>query len=57
MMKKMPNMVHKDPNQLRLAPNTTAELLWKFTKQGEFEYACLIPGHHEAGMWGTVIVK
>ncbi len=57
MMKKLPNMVHTDPNQLRLAPKTTAELLWKFTKAGEFEYACLIPGHHEAGMWGTLIVK
>jgi uncharacterized cupredoxin-like copper-binding protein len=57
MMKKMPNMVHTDPNQLRLAPQATAELLWKFTKAGEFEYACLIPGHHEAGMWGAVIVK
>ncbi len=57
MMKKMPGMKHDEPNQLRLAPNASAEVLWKFTKAGEFEFACLIPGHHEAGMWGTVMVK
>jgi uncharacterized cupredoxin-like copper-binding protein len=33
------------------------ELLWKFSKAGTFEYGCLIPGHHEAGMHGTIIVK
>ena len=32
-------------------------ILWKFTKRGAFEYACLIPGHFEAGMHGEVIVK
>lgn len=57
MMKKMPGMKHDEPNQIRLAPKASAEVLWKFTKSGEFEFACLIPGHHEAGMWGTVVVK
>jgi hypothetical protein len=33
------------------------ELLWKFTRRGEFEYACLIPGHYKAGMHGKLIVK
>jgi len=56
MMRKNPGMVHTDPNQMRLAPKATAELLWKFTKPGEFEFACLIPGHREAGMKGTVVV-
>ena len=31
--------------------------LWRFTKRGEFEYGCLIPGHREAGMTGKVVVK
>jgi uncharacterized cupredoxin-like copper-binding protein len=57
MMRKNPDMVHADPNQMRVAPKTTAELVWKFTQPGEFEFACLIPGHREAGMSGTVIVK
>jgi uncharacterized cupredoxin-like copper-binding protein len=50
-------MEHDDPNGKRLAPYSNAEILWKFTKTGEFEYACLIPGHYEAGMVGKVVVK
>jgi uncharacterized cupredoxin-like copper-binding protein len=57
LMKKFPDMEHDDPNAKRLAPFETGELLWKFTKRGEFEYACLIPGHLEAGMHGKVVVK
>jgi len=56
-MKKFPEMEHDDPNAKRLSPFNTAEIIWKFTKRGEFEYACLIPGHLEAGMLGKVIVK
>jgi uncharacterized cupredoxin-like copper-binding protein len=56
-MKKFPNMEHDDPNATRLAPFNTGELIWRFTKRGEFEYACLIPGHLKAGMHGKVIVK
>jgi uncharacterized cupredoxin-like copper-binding protein len=57
LMKKFPNMQHDDPNALRLTALNSGELLWKFTKRGEFEYACLIPGHYQAGMHGKVIVK
>lgn len=56
-MKKFPEMEHDDPNAKRLSPFNSADILWKFTKSGEFEYACLIPGHLEAGMLGKVIVK
>lgn len=56
-MQKNPEMEHDDPNGKRLKSNQSAELLWKFTKKGTFEFACLIPGHYEAGMKGTVIVK
>ena len=56
-MKKNPEMEHDDPNAKRLAPKKTTEIVWKFTKAGQFEYGCLIPGHREAGMTGTVIVK
>jgi uncharacterized cupredoxin-like copper-binding protein len=57
LMKKYPKMEHADPNAARLTPFTDGELLWKFTKAGTFEYACLIPGHLEAGMHGTITVK
>ncbi|MEP6837486.1 MAG: cupredoxin family protein [Bradyrhizobium sp.] len=56
-MKKDPDMAHVDANGKRLAPKNTGEIVWKFTKAGEFEYACLIPGHREAGMTGTILVK
>ena len=56
-MKKNPKMEHDDPNGVRLAPKKTAEILWKFTKAGTFEYACLIPDHRDYGMTGRIIVK
>jgi uncharacterized cupredoxin-like copper-binding protein len=56
-MKKFPEMEHDDPNGKRLVPKKTAEIVWRFTKAGTFEFGCLIPGHREAGMTGTVIVK
>ncbi len=56
-MKKNPDMEHDDPNAKKLAPKKTDEIVWKFSKAGEFEFACLIPGHREAGMVGTIVVK
>src|SRR5260370_14158569 len=57
LMKKFPEMEHDDPNAKRLAMSERGELLWRFTKAGQFEVACLIPGHYEAGMLGKIIVK
>jgi uncharacterized cupredoxin-like copper-binding protein len=58
LMKKFPDMEHDDPNGTRVRPyGDSGELLWKFTKRGEFEYACLMPGHYQAGMHGKIIVK
>jgi uncharacterized cupredoxin-like copper-binding protein len=56
-MKKLPNMEHNDPNAKRLSVLSSGDLLWKFTRRGEFEYACLIPGHFQAGMHGKITVK
>jgi uncharacterized cupredoxin-like copper-binding protein len=56
-MRKNPDMEHDDPNARRLAPKTSGEILWRFTKAGEFDFSCLIPGHRESGMTGTIIVK
>ena len=52
-----PEMEHDDPNATRVEPKKTDEIVWNFTKLGEFEFACLIPGHRDAGMFGTVSVK
>lgn len=56
-MKKHPHMEHDEPNGVRVAPKKSAEIVWKFTKQGTFEYSCLIPNHREYGMTGHVTVK
>ncbi len=56
-MQKNPDMEHDDPNAKRLAPKKAGEIVWAFTKPGEFDFSCLIPGHREAGMTGKIIVK
>ncbi|MBX9943093.1 MAG: cupredoxin family protein [Reyranella sp.] len=56
-MEKNPEMEHDDPNSKRLKPKTTGEIIWQFTKAGTFEFACLIPGHYQAGMVGSVVVE
>ncbi|SFB29682.1 Uncharacterized copper-binding protein, cupredoxin-like subfamily [Collimonas sp. OK607] len=57
MMAKFPEMEHSDPNQVSVEPGKTGELIWQFGKAGTFEFACLEPGHFEAGMRGNIIVK
>ena len=56
LMAKFPEMEHDDPNAVRLQPGETGEILWTFTKAGEFEFACLMLGHYEAGMHGPLNV-
>jgi len=56
-MKKNPDMEHDDAHSLGLGPYTGGELIWHFTKSGRFVFACLIPGHMERGMRGTIIVE
>jgi uncharacterized cupredoxin-like copper-binding protein len=56
-MKKLPEMEHDDPNARRVQPSTSAELVWRFTKRGEFQFGCIIPGHYDAAMFGAIVVK
>lgn len=55
-MKKSPHMQHADDNMLTVAPGQSGELLWKFTQAGAVDFACLQPGHYDAGMKGAVAV-
>jgi uncharacterized cupredoxin-like copper-binding protein len=57
MMRKHPGMEHDEPYMAHVPPGKTQEIVWQFTKAGEFHYGCLIPGHFEAGMVGKVRVK
>jgi uncharacterized cupredoxin-like copper-binding protein/Cu/Ag efflux protein CusF len=55
-MKKHPEMEHDDPNQITLAPGKTGTIIWQFTQAGTVHFACLQPGHYDAGMKGAVSV-
>lgn len=57
MMRKMPGMQHADPNMISLAPGESGDLVWQFSNAGSFDFACLVPGHLEAGMTGKIAVK
>jgi uncharacterized cupredoxin-like copper-binding protein/Spy/CpxP family protein refolding chaperone len=55
-MRKHPGMKHDAPYIAHVAPGKTGSIVWQFTKAGEFQYACLVPGHFEAGMVGRIRV-
>lgn len=55
-MKKHPTMEHDAPYMVHLPPGKKGEMIWQFTEPGEFHFACLIPGHFEAGMKGSIRV-
>lgn len=57
LMAEFPEMEHDDPNAVRLQPGEKSTIVWTFTNAGEFEIACLIPGHYEAGMHGPLNVN
>jgi uncharacterized cupredoxin-like copper-binding protein len=54
LMKKFPDMEHDEPHMVHLRPGQTGEMIWQFTKAGEFYFACLMPGHYDAGMMGKI---
>jgi len=57
LMKKNPEMEHADENMVTVPPGESGEIIWQFTKAGKIDFACLIPGHYDAGMKGTVKVQ
>ena len=55
-MKQNPSMSHHKAFMVHIAPGERGTNTWQFTESGVFHFGCLIPGHYEAGMRGTVIV-
>lgn len=55
-MKKNPEMEHADANMVSVAPGKSGEIIWQFTRAGKVDFACLQPGHYDAGMKGLVNV-
>ncbi len=56
MMAKHPGMEHDEPHMTHVKSGATGEVVWNFNRPGEFDFACLIPGHYQAGMVGKVKV-
>lgn len=57
LMAKFPEMEHDDPNAVRLEAGEKGTIIWTFSNAGTFEFACLMPGHYEAGMRSPVAVN
>jgi uncharacterized cupredoxin-like copper-binding protein len=57
LMKKNADTDHDDATVAHVEPGATGRIVWQFTKAGEFYYGCLVPGHFDAGMIGTVVVR
>ena len=57
LMMKFPNMEHDEPYMAHVPPGKTGQIVWTFNRAGQFEFACLIAGHYQAGMVGTITVS
>ncbi len=54
LMLKFPGMEHDEPHMTHVKAGARQEIVWNFNRPGEFQYACLIAGHYQAGMVGTI---
>ena len=57
LMRKFPDMEHDEPHMVHVQPGRTEVIVWQFNRPGHFRFACLVPGHYEAGMIGTITVR
>jgi uncharacterized cupredoxin-like copper-binding protein len=57
LMQKFPGMEHDEPYMAHVPPGETGQIVWTFNRAGQFEFACLIAGHYQAGMVGTITVS
>jgi len=56
LMLKFPGMEHSEAYMAHVNPGKTSQLIWTFNRVGDFEFACLLPGHYQAGMVGKIKV-
>lgn len=48
------SMKHDDPNSVLVEPGESRELVWTFPGEANVEFACNLPGHYQAGMYGDI---
>jgi uncharacterized cupredoxin-like copper-binding protein len=56
LMVRFPGMEHDEPYMAHVPPGKTGDIVWTFNRAGEFDFACLMAGHYQAGMVGKVEV-
>jgi uncharacterized cupredoxin-like copper-binding protein len=56
MMAKSSGMKHEELSMAHVPAGKSDELVWTFNRPGEFDFACLIAGHYQAGMVGKISV-
>ena len=56
LMLKFPNMEHEEPYMAHVAAGKSGAIIWTFNRAGDFDFACLIAGHYQAGMVGKISV-
>ena len=56
LMQKFPGMEHDAPHMAHVRAGEQGEIVWQFNRPGQFDFACLIDGHYQAGMTGTITV-
>ncbi|MDC8758184.1 copper-binding protein [Janthinobacterium fluminis] len=56
MMRQHPGMEHDAPYMAHVKPGATQDIVWQFTRAGDFNFACLVAGHLESGMKGALKV-
>jgi uncharacterized cupredoxin-like copper-binding protein len=56
LMVKFPTMEHEEPYMAHVAPGKSGDIIWTFNQHGNFDFACLIAGHYQAGMVGKITV-
>jgi len=56
LMVKFPAMQHDEPYMAHVGAGKRGGLIWTFNRAGEFDFACLIAGHYQAGMIGKISV-
>jgi uncharacterized cupredoxin-like copper-binding protein len=57
LMLKFPTMEHDEPYMAHVAAGQRGQIVWTFNRPGDFEFACLIAGHYQAGMKGVIHVR
>ncbi len=56
LMVKFPGMEHDEPYMAHVPAGKESSLVWNFNRPGDFDFACLIAGHYQAGMVGKIKV-